>query len=50
MKKRHTETENYLKQALAKLLLEKKKILYSNYVMDSGKIANSNTRKGNDIE
>ena len=30
--------------------LEKKKILYSNYVMDSGKIANSNTRKGNDIE
>ena len=23
MKKRHTETENYLKQALAKLLLEK---------------------------
>lgn len=35
---------------ILKLLLEKKKILYSNYVMDSGKIANSNTRKGNDIE
>jgi hypothetical protein len=44
------EKKTHNSKIILKLLLEKKKILYSNYVMDSGKIANSNTRKGNDIE
>ena len=44
------EKKTHNSKIILKLLLEKKKILYSNFVMDSGKIANSNTRKGNDIE